>query len=249
MRQGYKLNLSVSELSNFLRKNTSKVRCYNDELLPLLRFDKDLVNLYYDEDDDYLNAENINKVLFPNVNCDVFISYSHKDTDEAKKLAQLLYEYFGIKAFVDVLFWHGCDKLQRILDDKYSRLEDDEMLFEYKSILYSTAHIHMLLAGQLLHVIERADCFFLLGTANSLFDNDGKIQSSSPWIYFETLLYEHLMHNCQVNIQENFEMLFNISNERMVDLTLDDVDLWNREIQGKPYKSLDVLYDLFYRRK
>ena len=249
MRQGYRLNLSISELSDCLRKNTHKVHNVMDSSLPLLRFDKDLVNLYYDEANDYLSAEKINEVLFPDVDCDVFVSYSHMDIDAAKKLAQILYEYFGVKAFVDVLFWHGCDELQRILDDKHSRLEENETLFDYNSILYSTAHVHMLLAGQLLHVIERSDCFFLLGTSNSLIDNNGKIQSSSPWIYFETLLYEHLMHNCQVNIHENFGMLFDIPNKRMVDLTLDDVDLWSRKIKGESYKSLDILYDLFYRRK
>lgn len=57
------------------------------------------------------------------------------------------------------------------------------------------------------------------------------------------------MHNCQVNIHENFGMLFDIPNKRMVDLTLDDVGLWSRKIKGKSYKSLDILYDLFYRRK
>lgn len=163
MRQGYRLNLSINELSDCLRKNTHKVHNVMDSSLPLLRFDKELVNLYYDGANDYLSAEKINEVLFPDVDCDVFVSYSHMDIDAAKKLAQILYEYFGVKAFVDVLFWHGCDELQRILDDKHSRLEENETLFDYNSILYSTAHVHMLLVGQLLHVIERSDCFSYWG--------------------------------------------------------------------------------------
>ena len=71
--------------------------------------------------------------------------------------------------------------------------DEDKAFYDYRKVQYSASHVHLLLIGSLLRVIENCDCLFLLGTRSSLIDENGKIQSSSPWIYFETLLYNRLM--------------------------------------------------------
>ena len=110
MRQGYRLNLSVSELSNCLRKNAYKIHNEMEELLPLLCFDKDLVNLYYDENNDYLSAEKIDKVLFHEVNYSSYSEWIDKEIKIAKQ------EFYIPNPIIAIQPW-GAERISKVVKD------------------------------------------------------------------------------------------------------------------------------------
>lgn len=110
MRQGYRLNLSVSNLSDYLRRIAYKVHNGMDELLPLLRFNKNLVNLYYDENNDYLSAEKIDKVLFHEVNYSSYSEWIDKEIKIAKQ------EFYIPNPIIAIQPW-GTERISKVVKD------------------------------------------------------------------------------------------------------------------------------------
>ena len=64
-----------------------------------------------------INGNKVIEKWFPIIECDIFLSHSHKDKSQALALAGLLYEKFGLKTFIDSTIWGLSDKLLKIIDD------------------------------------------------------------------------------------------------------------------------------------
>lgn len=60
---------------------------------------KNLKEFY--ENGDLINGEKLKNEWFPGMECQVFLSHSHKDKDEILGLAGFLQEEYDIKSFID----------------------------------------------------------------------------------------------------------------------------------------------------
>ncbi|MBR3624009.1 MAG: hypothetical protein IKN43_11770 [Selenomonadaceae bacterium] len=257
MRQGYFLQLDIDEFRETMENHCKPIKHLMFERLSGSKIIDDILDHYCEDGySDILDANKLNDAWFPEIRCDAFISYSHLDVDEAEELSRVFYKYFGLNVFVDSFFWNSCDELQRLIDDKYSFCDEDEAFYDYRKVQYSASHVHLLLIGQLLRVIENCDCFFLLGTPNSLINENGKIQSSSPWIYFETLLYDRLMHTRitktaglgSINESVQLKIRYPITKSKMKNLNINDLVKLNQMLcKNCNVSALNLLYDRVFR--
>ena len=67
-----------------------------------------------------IRMEDLQKNIIPILNSDVFISYSHEDTKNAKVLAETL-QYHEFSTFVDCFYWKSIDNALKMYDDLYCK--------------------------------------------------------------------------------------------------------------------------------
>lgn len=144
--------------------------------------------------DNALSAQEIERSLFPIFDADVFISHSHEDEREVINLALNL-ESMGLKAFVDSCYWGYAGDLQRKIDDKFSKSNNNEYHYEYKNVLHTSANINNILTSALHGMIDKSELFLFLGTDNSTLVSEefsGKKQLKSPWISSELMFAQRV---------------------------------------------------------
>lgn len=130
-------------------------------------------------ENDILSMEEIQKLFTPVISeCDVFISYSHKDENIAKYIAYELMK-IGKKVFFDYLYWGNMDDALKVYDDKNCKKEDGYYSYEERN--KSTSLFHMILVDSIWKTIESCKTFILIKTQNSLILE----KTYSPWIYLE----------------------------------------------------------------
>ncbi len=130
-------------------------------------------------ENDVLSMQEIQKLITPIIReCDVFISYSHKDTKIAKHIANELMKT-GKTIFLDCLYWGNIDDALRVYDDK--NCKKDEWSYSYELRNKSTSIFHMILVDSICKTIENCNTFILIKSQNSsVLEN-----TYSPWIYLE----------------------------------------------------------------
>lgn len=151
-------------------------------------------------DGNSLDGSEIQKILFPNDEVDIFLSHSHSDSDEAIKLAIAL-ENKGLKVFIDSCVWSNAFDLLKVIDDQYCRNFDDGM-YDYNKRNHSTSHAYMMLNTALHKMIDRCEIFLFLGTPNSISVKHGiENQESlkSPWIFSELAFVQHVRRKSSLN--------------------------------------------------
>lgn len=136
-----------------------------------------------------LSAVEIQEDWFPAVDADIFISHSHKDETLAIRFAGWLWDEFKIRAFIDSCVWGYADDLLKELDEKYCKA-DKYGYYDYQKRNQSTGHVHMLLNGALMQMIDSTECLVFLNTPNSISSSDvgDHNLTSSPWIYSELMI-------------------------------------------------------------
>lgn len=144
-----------------------------------------------------LDGDLIQKEWFPDKDCDVFLSHSHNDLDNALKIKVLL-EHFGLKVFVDSTVWGFADNLLRKIDDAYA--QRSEGYYSYNKRNRSTAAVHLMLSTALTQVMDNAEAVFFLNTPNSTLQHFAgteydKTLIASPWIYHEIMMTKFLRPN------------------------------------------------------
>src|SRR5574344_1710135 len=134
--------------------------------------------------DGELDGSAIQNDWFPQIECDIFISHSHKDEKLAIALAGWLNDRFKLRSFIDSCIWEYADDLLKIIDNEYCyQLQNNT--YNYKSRNYSTSHVHMMLNMALMKMIDKTECLFFLNTPNSISLSDIGTKTLSPWIYSE----------------------------------------------------------------
>lgn len=138
-----------------------------------------------------LKASEIEGDWFPTIKADVFLSHSHKDEKQVIAFAGYLNK-LGISSFVDSCVWGYANDLLKQIDKKYcvqSTSSSGRITYDYDKRNYSTAHVHMLLNGALLKMLDKTECLIFLNTPNSLkIEEISNGVTNSCWIYSELLM-------------------------------------------------------------
>ena len=136
--------------------------------------------------DNVLNATEIQKHLFPEVEADIFLSHAHADENKVISLAVCL-EEIGFKVFVDSCVWENAFDLLKTIDEKHCKFENSDT-YNYQKRNFSTANVYMILNAALHRMIEKSELFIFLGTENS-FTIEDSIENQeflkSPWVFSE----------------------------------------------------------------
>jgi hypothetical protein len=203
-----------------------------------------------------------NKVIekwFPLIDCDIFLSHSHKDEAKAITLAGLLYENFGLKTFIDSTVWEYSDILLRVLDEKYCKNENGET-FSYEKRNFSTAHVHLMLNSALNKMIDNCEAVFFLNTPNSISASNTISESTrSPWIFSEIATTQIIRkktperlkqytrtYSSKVTLSESARSQLNIEYQlelsHLTKLDLRDIKYWINSYKYTNQNPLDLLY-------
>lgn len=145
----------------------------------------------YLQENKALNGTKMMDDWFPQIECDVFISHSHADLEEALTFAGWLLKHFNLTSFIDSCVWGSAQELQEKIDDEYCYI-DRTNTYDYYGVMFSTSHIHMMLASSLTMMIDRAECIFFLNTPNSLPVSNINSKTRSPWIYHELTIGKYI---------------------------------------------------------
>lgn len=191
--------------------------------------------------DGSLKASEIEKDWFPSIKADVFLSHSHKDVKKAIAVAGYLSE-FGITTFIDSCVWGYADELLKKIDKKYCiQLEKPSggYTYDYDKRNYSTAHVHMILNGALLKMMDRTNCLIFLDTPNALKTEDIAMgTTNSCWIYSELLMsgcirkkvpirknlrFDEALEHCDLSVE------YDVDIKHLINLTIHDISKAARE--------------------
>lgn len=187
MFAGFKLSLGEQDLLPLIGKNFSEYETLGEKIFKKNKSDmKKSLDEYFDKNG-VLDGSKLQESWFPQIDCDIFLSHSHKDEKIAKVLAGWLYQEFNLKVFIDSCVWSYCLDLQKLIDDLYCRPNPKEQpkLYSYEKVMYSTSHIHMMLSTALTMMIDKCESVFLLNTPNVIKTEDTISKTESPWIYHE----------------------------------------------------------------
>ena len=125
----------------------------------------------------------------------IFISHSHDDIEDVKKLAYVIEQEFGVSCFIDSMVWENMTNVIKAFDNVYS-LSTDGKSYSYKKCNYSSAHVHTMLATALLEMINDCECFLFIGSKNSTlklnYFKDHSDATLSPWIYEENTFVKYI---------------------------------------------------------
>lgn len=126
----------------------------------------------------------------------IFISHSHDDIEDVKKLAYVIEQEFEVNCFIDSMVWQNMNDLIRAFDEVYSLSDDNRSRYSYKKRNYSTSHVHTMLATALLEMINDCECFLFIGSKNSTlklnYFKDHSDATLSPWIYEENTFVKYI---------------------------------------------------------
>lgn len=146
-----------------------------------------------------INGDFIEKVWFPEVKPDIFISHSHIDEEIALKMKFLLEKKFHLNVFVDSVVWGNANDLLWEFDNIYCQNSENHT-YSYEKRNNTTAIIHLMLADALMKIMDQSSYIFFLNTLNSTLDEGygSEEQVTSPWIYHELVMTKYLQDEQRV---------------------------------------------------
>ena len=146
---------------------------------------------------------------------DVFISHAHADDYAVKQLAGFLQEEYGLRSFIDSVYWGYIGQLQKDLDDWYSAKESyGHKTYDYKTSNFMAANVHIMLSTALLKMMDSCECLIFVDSDNSLTYQKSQPQTPSPWIYEEMSFAKRLRVNIPLRHKDKFQVTINESRER-----------------------------------
>lgn len=214
--------------------------------------------------DGSLKASEIEAAWFPQIKADVFLSHSHKDEKKVIAFAGYLCE-LGITSFIDSCVWGYANDLLKQIDKEYcvqSTKPDGGYTYDYDKRNYSTAHVHMILNGALLKMMDRTECLIFLDTPNSLKTKElSSGKTNSCWIYSELLMSgcidrkDPIRKSTLFRIDEAFEhseltVEYDADIKHLIKISLSDIVTATKQSVSSGPQILDHLYHnkKIYRR-
>ncbi|PXY01745.1 hypothetical protein DF185_09785 [Marinifilum breve] len=199
---------------------------------------------------------------FPEIKANVFLSHAHRDSKEVVALSGWLYENFGIIAFIDSCVWGYGNDLIQILDNQYSRIDEKQNLYNYKKVLLSASHVHMMLSTALNSMIDKTECLIFYDTPNSIKSFESKDKTESPWIYSEIAFSEiaRMRHPIRLTsqkpeirafkeggklggIEKGLKVKYDARTKHLKDITVDHLNEW---FNSGTFTSVEEALDKFY---
>lgn len=197
-----------------------------------------------------ISGETFIDTWFPTDKYDVFLSYSHNDEELALIFAGFLKYQFGLKVFIDELFWGSADQLLRELDNKYCK--NDKGNYDYYKRNFTTTHIHAMLSTAIARTIDNSEIIIFLNSEKSTYKLKEEVEKErtlSPWIYEEIFFtsviqekkwYEHRDEN-QLNERADFQKSMQVSyllpDEHLIPLDSDDLYSWSKRWANRKKKG------------
>lgn len=213
-----------------------------------------------------LDASVIQSKWFESVDSDVFISHSSKDSEAAKRFGAYLKKTFGLKVFIDSLFWQHMDDLLRALDNEHCVSEKYDngavKTYSYDRRNITSAHVHMILSHALTQMINHAECFIYLDTKNATSAKTNlDIKTHSPWLFHELAMVNVIQENRPKRLRlmkegcfstyaedsmEDLEISYSAPRSRLVEIRLETIQEWADSCCDNYFGAvnLDKLYEL-----
>ena len=268
MYRGFKLNINDSifaqfikgliPLHDYLKGNDTAYEFYYSKGKVLFDKQKRIIteNLkqYVIGESGVIDGTKLQNDWFPQINCDIFISHSHKDEDLAIALAGWLYEIFKLDSFIDSCIWGYADDLLKLIDEEHCKNANKS--YNYKLRNYSTSHVHMMLYMALMQMIDKTECLFFLNTPNSICLDEIETCTLSPWIYSEIGISQMIEKNPperyisktfsvieNANISDSVKFKYNLDLSHLECIDAVIFNQWaKRESQCE--QALDLLYEI-----
>lgn len=205
-----------------------------------------------------------NKVIdkwFPPIECDIFLSHSHKDETKAEILAGMLDKHLGLKTFIDSTVWGFSDILLKFLDDEFCKNEGSAT-YSYEKRNFSTTHVHLMLSSALNKMIDNCEAIFFLNTPNSISISDTVAnKTKSPWIFSEIATTQIIRKKTPQRLKEEIRTFSNkltlkesiraqlaieyeVELSHFKNLDFDSIKNWIDKAEHSNDNPLDVLYSI-----
>ncbi len=199
------INILDKELSaeryqfNFNSEYTKTCNSFSAELVRILNPDNGIID-----------GDSLKKLIFPTGgwDFDVFISHSHNNLVEAKKLAKYLIMKKHRHPFLDNYVWGSADALLKEIDNRYC-IHSNGKSYDYDKRNFSTSHVHSMLSMAIFEMIAQCESFIFIDSNESIDYNqlkDDNIKTLSPWLHQE-LQYARMLSivsNRPINEQKMF---------------------------------------------
>ena len=239
MYRCFKLSLNLCEFQQKDRQFVEKYKTYGSELKRnIANSFEEILKVAIDENGVVSGEEFIN-TWFPTEDYDVFLSYSHDDEDIALVFAGFLKYQFGLKVFIDELFWGSADHLLRKLDNKFCK--NDKGTYDYDKRNFTTTHVHAMLSTAIAKTINNSETIIFLNSEKSTYrikDEIDKSRTLSPWIYEEIFYtsvigerkwFEHrreYLTEGRIYFQKSMQISYLLPDEHLISMDYEDLCDW-----------------------
>lgn len=107
----------------------------------------------------------------------IFLSHSHEDIETAKRFAAHVYNFYGVRVFIDSLYWGYVNDLIEILLERYEKSP--------KKAYYCVNLVHSMLSMALMKMMDKCETVCFLRSDNSVSRKCYNDFTKSSWIYEE----------------------------------------------------------------
>ena len=192
--------------------------------------------------------------IFPTIQRDVFLSYSHNDAKLIQIIAGILFSELNLTVFVDSMFWKSADELLKEIDKNYCKSDHSNHTYDYRKRNLSTSHVHAMLTSSIIKAMDEAEIIIFVNTPNSVpdlgiaIDRNGYDEYTlSPWIYEELLLTNVIRQRDWTeyrkrtltesgdqlyHFDEQLIVKYKLPMENLIKLTVDDINSWVAEYKN-----------------
>ncbi|EDM51058.1 hypothetical protein [Eubacterium ventriosum] len=218
-----------------------------------------------------VDGSEIQKDWFPEIEADIFLSHSSKDTELVNAIAGWLYDSFGLKCFVDSNVWCYAGNIADMLNSDYSNKRSDVdggYLYDHKKCLKVSEHVNTMLNVALQKMIDKSESVFLINTDKSIHinrDSNSIDLTYSPWIYMELVcseivrkkplsFYRYDKKVCHAisekyqfdEINNDLTISYNAPTQYLIKINQDVLKKWKNQFNGKHPFPLDILYNDYF---